>query len=86
MCIQDNFAPLLQSCSSLADAGADTNKKTDVILNTVPSPARPSPPASPGSLPDTTAGGCGACLGGRAACKEMSRGEGTYCMGLGYKV
>ena len=36
MCIQDTFAPLLQSCSSLAAAGADTNKKIDEILNTVP--------------------------------------------------
>ena len=32
MCIQDTFAPLLQSCSSLAAAGADTNKKTNEIL------------------------------------------------------
>ena len=32
MCIQDTFAPLLQSCSSLAAAGADTNRKTNEIL------------------------------------------------------
>ena len=35
MCIQDTFAPLLQSCSHLAAAGADTNKKTDEILGQV---------------------------------------------------
>ena len=35
MCIQDTFAPLLQSCSSLAAAGADTNRKTNEILTQV---------------------------------------------------
>lgn len=35
MCIEDTFAPLLQSCSSLVAAGADTNKKTDEILGQV---------------------------------------------------
>ncbi len=35
MCIQDSFAPLLQTCSSLAAAGADTNKKTNEILTQV---------------------------------------------------
>ncbi len=35
MCIQDTFAPLLQTCSSLAAAGADTNKKTNEILTQV---------------------------------------------------
>ena len=35
MCIQDTFAPLLQTCSSLAAAGADTNRKTNDILTQV---------------------------------------------------